>query len=229
MTRERLPKEKMIRFVIGPGDVVVPDLAARLPGRGIWLSARGDVIETARARGAFARACRRKVAVPPDLASGLQTALARRVGEHLGLARRAGQAVAGFAKAREWLTAGRAGLVVQARDGSRDERTRFLAGWIGRVTVVTPLDAERLGAVFGRDHTVHVAIAPGRLADLLLIEAGRLAGFDEPAGSMDDKGAGDVGGGIAGGDDSPREKDSPSGEPLGSKSDGGTTKIQAGR
>src|SRR5271168_2430772 len=58
VTRERLAKEKMIRFVVSPDRVVVPDLAARLPGRGIWLSALGDVIETARTRGAFAKAAR---------------------------------------------------------------------------------------------------------------------------------------------------------------------------
>jgi len=121
--------------------------------------------------------------VPPDLTSGLQVALARRVGEHLGLARRAGQAVAGFAKAREWLASGRAGLVVQASDGSRDERTRFLAGWSGKIPVVAPLDAERLGAVFGRDNTVHVVITPGRLADALIADTARLAGLSAPDGA----------------------------------------------
>ena len=177
VTRERLPKERMIRFVIGPDRVVVPDLAARLPGRGIWLSARGDVIETACTRGAFARAARGPVAVPPDLRSGLQAALSRRVVDHLGLARRAGQAVAGFAKAREWLSSGRAALVVQAEDGSTEERQRFLGSWDG--PVVTPLDGERLGAVFGRERAVHVAVAAGRLAETLRHEAGRLAGLAE--------------------------------------------------
>ena len=177
VTRERLPKEQMIRFVIGPDRNVVPDLAARLPGRGIWLSARGDVVEIACTRGAFARAARGPVAVPPDLRSGLQAALSRRFVDHLGLARRAGQAVAGFAKAREWLSSGRAGLVVQAEDGSTEERQRFLGGWDG--PVVTLLDGERLGAVFGRDRTVHVVVATGRLAETLRHEAGRLAGLAE--------------------------------------------------
>ena len=43
VTRERLLKEEMIRFVIGPNDEATPDLAARLPGRGIWLKATADV------------------------------------------------------------------------------------------------------------------------------------------------------------------------------------------
>lgn len=183
MTRERLSKERMIRFVVGPERQLAPDLAARLPGRGIWLSARGDVVETARTRGAFAKAARGPVTVPPDLLSGLQAALMRRIGEHLGLARRAGQAVAGFQKAREWLDKGTAALVVQAADGSADERSRFIGSWAG--PVVSPLDGAALGAVFGRDHTVHVAVAAGRLAERILNESERLSGLMGPAGAAD--------------------------------------------
>jgi hypothetical protein len=177
VTRERLAKERMIRFVVGPGNVVVPDVAARLPGRGIWLSARRDVIETARTRGAFAKAARASVTVPSDLLSGLQTALVRRIGEQLGLARRAGQAVSGYSKAREWLEKGSAALVVQAADGSPDERARFLGAWTG--PVVTPLDGTTLGAVFGRDHVVHAAVAAGRLAERIAAESERLAGLTQ--------------------------------------------------
>ncbi len=166
----------MVRFVIGPGGSVVPDLAARLPGRGFWLSARADVLETARTKGAFARAARGPVSVPADLNSVLQAQLARRISDHLGLARRAGQAVAGFAKVREWVQAGGAGLILQASDGSADERRRLLSG-AGGVAVAWPLDSAGLGAVFGRDQVVHVAIAPGRLAAALLDEILRLSGL----------------------------------------------------
>lgn len=182
VTRERHAKETMIRFVVAPDRRVVPDLAARLPGRGIWLSARGDVLETARSRGVFAKAARGsvpkgQVIVPPDLTSELKLALTRRIGDTLGLARRAGQAICGFTKAREWLDAGRAALVVQACDGSVEERARFLGGRTDGVAVVTPLDGASLGAVFGRDHVVHVAVRAGRLAEMLRIDAARLAGL----------------------------------------------------
>jgi predicted RNA-binding protein YlxR (DUF448 family) len=187
LTRERLPKTEMIRFVLGPDRVIVPDLAGRLPGRGIWLSARGDVIETARVQGtlarAFARAARGPATVPADLRVVLEAGLSRRIGELLGLARRAGQAVAGFQKAREWLRSGRAGLVLQASDGSTEERARFLsgagAGEPGReeqTIPLAPLRAAELGTVFGRDHVVHVAVARGRLAEALVNETKRLSG-----------------------------------------------------
>ena len=185
VTRERLPKERMIRFVVGPDGAVVPDLAATLPGRGIWLSARGDVLKAARARGglgrAFGRAAKGPVTVPPDLPAMLEAALVRRIGELLGLARRAGQAVAGFDKAREWLRSGQGRLILQASDGSAAERARFLSGAGASVTVLDPLPAAVLGRVFGRDHVVHVAIAPGRLGERLAIEAMRLDGLRQTA------------------------------------------------
>lgn len=200
VSRERLPKERMIRFVVGPDRSLVPDLGARLPGRGIWLSASSDVIEPARAKGtlvrAFARAARGPVSVPHDLPALLEAALIRRIGELLGLTRRAGQAMAGFEKAREWLRTGRVRLVLQASDGSEAERTRFLSGAAAAIPVLAPLSGAALGRVFGRDYVVHVAIAPGKLAESLLIEATRLAGLQtkpaaadrrDAAGSMDDE------------------------------------------
>jgi predicted RNA-binding protein YlxR (DUF448 family) len=181
VTRERLPKEQMIRFVVGPDRTVVPDLKAVLPGRGMWLSARCDVLENARARDglarAFARAARGPVSVPPDLPALLEAALTRRISELLGLARRAGQAVAGFEKAREWIRTGRARLVVEAWDGSTAERARLLSRATDRVPVLDPLPGAALGKIFGRDHAVHVAVSAGRLGEALIAEASRLNGL----------------------------------------------------
>ena len=109
----------------------------------------------------------------------------------------AGQAVSGFQKAREWLVAGRVGLVVQAADGSMDERARFLSGNGARlrgdrakaVPVVAPLSSLALGAVFSRDHVVHVAIAHGRLAEALGIESNRLLGIAGQDGRMGQTGS----------------------------------------
>jgi predicted RNA-binding protein YlxR (DUF448 family)/ribosomal protein L30E len=175
VTRAQGERGRMLRFVLGPDRQIVPDLAARLPGRGIWLSARADVLETARAKGAFARAARGPVTVPADLVAVIGAGLTRRVVDHLGLARRAGQAVAGFAKAREWVAQGRAAAVVQAADGSLEERSRLMSGARG-VWVAWPLNAAELGAVFGRDQAVHVAVATGRLAETLRNDVERLAG-----------------------------------------------------
>ncbi len=135
------------------------------------------MVDTARLRGTFAKAARGPVTVPPDLLELLQAALVRRISEALGLARRAGQAVAGFEKAREWLRDGRAGLVVQAADGSTEERVRFLSAARGTVAACVPLSAAALGAVFGRDRAVHVVVAPGALAERIGRDCTRLVGL----------------------------------------------------
>ena len=176
VTRERIEKERMIRFVLSPDRVLTPDLGARLPGRGIWLSANRDVLETARTRGAFARAARGQVILPPELPALLQDGLLRRIADLLGLARRAGQAVCGYAKAREWITEGRAVVIVQATDGSPDERSRLLSG-ARDLPVVAVMSGTRLAAAFGRDHVVHAALSRGGLADRLVVESERFAGL----------------------------------------------------
>ncbi|WP_149536530.1 RNA-binding protein [Siccirubricoccus phaeus] len=185
VTREVRPKQEMLRFVLGPDRHLVPDLQGKLPGRGMWLSARADVLERAVTRGAFQKAARGTVHLPPDLRARIEDGLRGRLRDLVGMARRAGQAVSGWVAVREWLQAGKVGLLVEASDGSPAERAR-LVGSRG-TPVVAPLPAAELGGIFGRDHAVHVAIAPGRLADAILAEAGRLSGLAgaaaQPAGT----------------------------------------------
>ena len=74
VSRESLPKERLIRFVVDPQGALLADLEGQLPGRGLWLQARRDVVETACARGSFAKAARAAVKVPPGLAESIDHA-----------------------------------------------------------------------------------------------------------------------------------------------------------
>jgi hypothetical protein len=170
------PVEELIRFGIDPDDGIVPDVESRLPGRGIWLSADRDMVNTAVAKNLFSKAARRKVKVPTDLADRIETLLSRRCLDLVGLARRAGQAVAGFDKVREELKSGRGALVLAAADGAQDGRDKIAALASGK-PVVAVLRNDELAAAFGRDRLVHVVLAPGRLTERLTIETRRLAGF----------------------------------------------------
>ncbi len=175
VTREVLPKERLLRFVLGPGREVVPDPGGRLPGRGLWLLPQEAVLARALKQGVFARAARGPVVAPADLPVRVAAALRGRLRDFLGLARRSGAAVAGREAVLEWLRAGRVALLVQASDGSPAERERLQGGHA--LPVVLALTAAELGAVFGRERAVHVAVAPGGLAETLRAEAARLAGF----------------------------------------------------
>ena len=55
-TGEVKPAASLIRFVVGPDSDLVPDLRARLPGRGIWVSTDRKALETAVKKNLFAKA-----------------------------------------------------------------------------------------------------------------------------------------------------------------------------
>jgi predicted RNA-binding protein YlxR (DUF448 family) len=170
------PRETLLRFVIGPDREVVPDVAGRLPGRGLWLTPSRDIVAAAVTKRAFARAARAPVVAPEDLPDRVEQLLARRCGDLLGLARRAGLAVGGFEKVREALHAGPVGVLVTASDAGEDGRAK-LRGLSHGAPVFDGLTAAELGAAFGRDALVHVAVSPGKLARQLVAEGRRLAGF----------------------------------------------------
>jgi len=171
-------KETLLRFVIGPQQVLVPDLAARLPGRGLYLTPSRVIFAQALKKKAFARAARGPVTVPEDLPIRLDRLLCEAAQQMLGMARRSGQAVAGYDQVAHWLRSGKVGLLVQAADAAEGGRARLRA-LAGKAPERSVLRAAELGGPFGRDHLVHVAIAPGGLAQRIRVALDRLAGWRE--------------------------------------------------
>lgn len=176
------PKAALLRFVVAPDGRVTPDIAGKLPGRGLWLTARRDIVATAVTKRLFARAARQPVIVDDDLAERVEALLAERCRDQIGLARRAGQAVMGFAKVEAALAGRKAAVLLAAADGAADGRAKLKALAPG-LPLVEQLSGAELGAAFGREHVVHAALAPGRIAQALIADAARLEGF---RGARDD-------------------------------------------
>jgi uncharacterized protein len=170
------PKAELLRFVVDPAGCIVPDLAQRLPGRGLWLTARRDIVAEAVGKRLFARAAKAPVVVEAGIEDRIEALLARHCAELLGLARRAGLVRAGFVKVKAALGKGEVAVLVSAMDGAPDGRAKLGLVPSGTALVVC-LSAAELSAALGREHAVHVALKPGRLADGFLAETRRLAGF----------------------------------------------------
>jgi len=169
-------KQSLLRFVIDPQGQVVPDIDGRLPGRGIWVSADRDMLKKACNKNLFARAARARVTVPADLVERVEGLIARRCLDRVGMARRAGQSVSGYEKVSEWLRAGRGGVLLAAADGAPAARAKMRAAGPD-VPVVELFSGDELGMTSGRERTVHLVIAPGKLALGIRREAARLSGF----------------------------------------------------
>jgi predicted RNA-binding protein YlxR (DUF448 family) len=166
----------LLRFVVAPDGAITPDIEGRLPGRGLWLLPRRDIVAQAVAKRLFARAARRPVSVPDGLADRVSALLARRCCDGLGLARRAGLAVAGFERVNEAVRRGDAALLLFARDGAEAGRRKMATAAPG-VPVATVLDSDELSGAFGRERVVFVAVGSGPLRTRLLLDLQRLAGF----------------------------------------------------
>ncbi len=170
--------ETMIRFVVGPDGEVVPDLARRLPGRGMWVKAERAALERAVDKKLFSRAARAPVKASADLVDRVERLLLERVLADLGRARRAGRAVAGFVKVEQMIGRHQAGLLVVAEDADGDGLQKLRATGL-------PLerlgDATALGGIFGREQAVYVAIARddagGAFIERISVGAARWRGF----------------------------------------------------
>ena len=170
--------ETMIRFVLGPEGEVVPDLARRLPGRGMWVRAERAALERAVEKKLFSRAARAPVKAAADLVDRVERLLLERVLGDLGRARRAGRAVAGFVKVEQMIGRHQAGLLVVAEDADGDGLQKLRATGLPLERLA---DAAALGGIFGREQAVYVAIARddagGAFIERISVGAARWRGF----------------------------------------------------
>jgi uncharacterized protein len=155
-TGETGAPDRMIRFVVGPEGDVVPDLARRLPGRGLWVKAERAAVERAVAKNLFARAARASVKPAADLAERVERLLLERTLADLSRARRAGRAVAGFVRVEQMVGQRRAGLLVVADEADGDGLGKLKASGL---PIARLGDATALGGIFGREQAVYVAVA----------------------------------------------------------------------
>jgi predicted RNA-binding protein YlxR (DUF448 family) len=190
-TRVERPPEQLIRFVVAPDGTLVADLARRLPGRGVWVTADRTSIAKAAKVNAFARSLKRAVKVPPDIIETTEKLLARRALDALALANKAGLVTTGFAQVEALLAEPRILALVHGADaapGGReklDRKYRAIATAAGRDTVIVDwLTIDEISLAIGRLNVVHAGLTNGGAGQRFLGEARRLqryrSGFDTP-------------------------------------------------
>lgn len=175
-TGESGGRSGLVRFVLDPEGRLTPDVAERLPGRGVWVTADRALMEKAVKKRLFSRGFKQPVTAPEDLPDLVERLLTARAIEAVSLCRKAGLAVTGFEKVKARLRQGGAAMLLAAADGAADGRAK-LAALAGETPLVEALTAAELGLAFGRDAAVHAVADPGGASDRALREARRLDGF----------------------------------------------------
>jgi uncharacterized protein len=193
-TREVRPVGEMIRFVAGPDGAVVPDLKRRLPGRGVWVTARRRVVEEAVRRRVFGRGLKCDVKAPADLPEVLDALLERSALDALSMAHKAGLVVLGFAKVEAAVARGPVIALLRARDAGADAGRKLAAALRRRADgrtdgkIVEAFTSAQLDLALGRLNVVHAALLTGRASETFLGRWQILESF-----RVDDPGDRDIG------------------------------------
>jgi predicted RNA-binding protein YlxR (DUF448 family) len=185
VTGDHLSEARLYRFVASPEGKVVPDVDAKLPGRGFWVRADKNAIAQAGAKGLFSRAAKSPLVADAGLPDLAESRLVERMLGLIGLARRSGELILGFDQVEEALRGtgkqrNPPAVIVEAADASADG-TRKLQGAARKrgifPFVIGAFTSDELSLALGRPNVVHAALKSGWLAERLVFEAGRLEGF----------------------------------------------------
>ncbi|MCI4644447.1 MAG: RNA-binding protein [Hyphomonadaceae bacterium] len=180
VTRESRPQSEMIRFVRAPDGQVMADLAGKLPGRGVWVSADRENVGKAIEKGVFSRRFKAASKAELGLVDEIEARLAERCINLIGLAKKAGILVIGFDQVRASLRKTRPAWLIEAGDGAADGREKVYSlakALYGEVKVAGALTSAELGMALGRRGVVHALLQPGQLVHSWQLAYRRLAGF----------------------------------------------------
>jgi uncharacterized protein len=190
LTRETKSVEDLVRFVVSPDGVLMPDVDAKAEGRGVWVTLGHNEVAEAVKKNAFAKSLKTNVTVPDDLAGLTQRHLQARFLGALSMTRKAGQIVTGATKVKAAIESGEAVALLTATDAAEDGRKKMAgsvrgyekaaeeAGLTGvSVPHLESLDSTQLGLALGLENVIHAALTRGAAAQSALDKGLRLARF----------------------------------------------------
>ena len=184
VTRLRLPPGALLRFALDPEGYAVPDLKAKLPGRGVWVSCNSEIICKAIASRVFDRGFRQSVKTADNLPEQLEALLERDALQRLSLANKASEVVLGFDKIEKALRRNGKMSLIHASGASPDgcrKLDRFLKREQNRPEptglVVNVFNADQLSLALGRPNVVHAALRNGAPSQKFMLAVERLQQF----------------------------------------------------
>jgi predicted RNA-binding protein YlxR (DUF448 family) len=195
LTRQVRPEAELIRFVGGPDGSVVPDIRAKLPGRGVWVSLSREAVAGAVKKNAFARGLKQPVTPAADLPDQVAARLKEAALGRLGLARKAGAVVAGCAKVEAAVAKDKLAAIIFAAEAAEDGRRKIGQALRRRfgpdpaVPVIRLFGAAELGLAMGRGDVIHAAVLQGPAGKSFVEAAIRLQRYESVGDGMLSDGA----------------------------------------
>lgn len=182
LTREVKPVSELMRFALSPDGIIMPDVDAKAPGRGVWVTLSEEAITDAVGKKAFARSLKQSVNVPQDLAQMARSRLEQRLLGALGLCRKAGLLVTGATKVRAAIDKPGIIALFTSTDAAPDGRQKMVGALRSNAGGFPPqhfelMTSEQMGLSLGLENVIHAALVDGSAARSALYRAQQLARY----------------------------------------------------
>jgi hypothetical protein len=193
LTRRKGTKDELIRLALGPDGSVAPDVRARAPGRGAWVSVGRAELDAAIANGKLKAALQRAfktsdIIMPADLGERTEAALRQAALDRLGMEARAGNLINGADKVETAARSGKVHLLIHAADAGEDGNKRLDQAWrVGGAAlkgVIFPEERTILSLALGRENVVHVALIEPAAAARVMQTLARWRAFIDPEAGL---------------------------------------------
>ena len=188
VTKAEQSPDEMIRFVVGPDKQVFPDLQRKLPGRGVWVSAKRELLEQAVAKKLFARGFKDKVKAEDNLPQLVEDIMRQTSLQALAMTKKAGLVATGQAKAEAMIREGAALALLQASDAGTDGVKKLAAALKAQkvyeeneTLLVDEFTSEELDKTLNGTNTMYVALLKGDASQKLIEMISRLMNYKASA------------------------------------------------
>lgn len=184
VTKMEKSPDEMIRFVQGPENRVYPDLQRKLPGRGVWVTARKTDLEHAIAKNLFSRSFKDKVMVDNNLPDLVLDLMRKSSLQALAMAKKAGLMVTGQAKAEALIREGGSLVLIQANDAGGDGVKKLQSAIKAQkvyeereVKIIDEFSSMELDNTLNGTNTAYIALLEGGATEKLVQMIGRLVEY----------------------------------------------------
>jgi predicted RNA-binding protein YlxR (DUF448 family) len=194
LTRRKGSRASLIRLALGPNGEVGPDVRARAPGRGAWISVDRAELDAANAKGKLKGALSRAfkaadLKIPADLGDRTECALRQAALDRLGLEARGGTLINGADRIEAAARSGKVHLLIHAADAGEDGRRQLdqalRAGGAQAPSLIFPEGRSILSMALGRENVVHVALTDPAAASRVSHAIARWRAFTDPRTGLD--------------------------------------------
>lgn len=185
VTRDKLAADQLIRFVVAPDGMLIPDLKQKLPGRGCWVTAQATYIDQAQKTGLFARSLKTKIEISGDLSQLVDELMSKSTLGMINMARKAGQFITGSSKVDHAVRNGEALGCFHSTDAAHDgvrkiNQARTFFSKMVEVEIIPSFklfSSDEMAQAFGDGNYIHGAALAGKAGENVLKRAEALATY----------------------------------------------------